>query len=122
MTRRRLSTRDRVRIFDAACGVCCFCGGTIDGTREAWDLHHAIELELGGEDDESNMLPSHAKCHRAHTAAHSAPTIAKAKRNEARNIGAKAPSSRPIPGGRNDPRKRKIGGGWEWRDGRADGR
>jgi hypothetical protein len=34
MTRRRMSTTRRARIFQAANGVCHICGEQIDGTRE----------------------------------------------------------------------------------------
>lgn len=90
--RRRLSQRDRVAMFYAANGMCCLCGGKISA-GQAWELHHVIELEMGGADDASNLAPAHDKCHRAHTSTYSVPAIAKAKRREARHLGVKRQSS-----------------------------
>lgn len=95
VTRKRWSTRQRAAFFRDLGGVCHLCGGKIDGVREAWDLSHDLPLELGGADDESNILLAHRKCHRAHTATVDIPTIAKAKRREAKHHGFKAPK-RPI--------------------------
>lgn len=92
MTRRvHISTRKRVALFAAKGGICHLCEGKVHVT-EAWDVSHVIPLELGGADNESNWDVAHRTCHRAHTAAVDVPTIAKAKRVEARHIGAKAPS------------------------------
>lgn len=90
MTRRRLSTKARVSIFTRANGICHLCGGKIT-PGEAWDVSHEIPLALGGADDESNMRPAHRKCHRAWTAEHDQPAIARAKRREAKHIGAHVP-------------------------------
>jgi len=76
MTRRSLSTRDRVKVFEAAKGVCHLCSLRIHPGEE-WDVSHAIPLAIGGADDFSNMLPAHRKCHRQHTATVDAPRIAK---------------------------------------------
>lgn len=86
--RKRLSTADRVRVFQAAGGVCHLCHGRIH-VGEAWDVSHEIPLALLGADDETNMRPAHRKCHRVHTATVDAPDIAKAKRREAKHVGAK---------------------------------
>lgn len=93
MTRRNLSTRDRVKVFNAAGGVCHLCGMKIDAGQE-WDVSHAIPLAIGGQDDFSNMLPAHRRCHRQHTAQNDAPRIAKTKRQYAMHIGAKQPAGR----------------------------
>lgn len=84
--RKRLSTRDRARIFAAAGGVCHICGGIIQA-GEAWEVSHPIPIALGGEDTDENRRPAHKKCHRALTAQEDIPRIAKAKRVEARHIG-----------------------------------
>lgn len=88
MTRKRLSPRDRLRIFEGAKGVCMFCNGRIK-PGEAWDISHATPLEMGGADDEANMFPAHRTCHRSHTAATDIPMIAKAKRRQMRHLGIK---------------------------------
>ncbi|MCO5092630.1 HNH endonuclease signature motif containing protein [Bosea sp. (in: a-proteobacteria)] len=82
-----LSTRDRLRIFTLHGGVCHFCGGRIQ-VGEAWDVSHDRPLALLGEDDDDNRKPAHRKCHRRHTAEVDQPAIAKAKRREARHLGA----------------------------------
>jgi 5-methylcytosine-specific restriction endonuclease McrA len=110
MTRRRMSTTRRARIFEAAGGICHICGQAIDGTREPWDADHVIPLEIGGDDTDDNLRPAHRACHADKTAGADIPAIAKAKRVRAKHIGAHQPRSR-LPGGRNDNLKRKIGGG-----------
>ena len=85
--RRSLTTAARVRIFQHNDGICHMCGGRI-GVGDAWDVSHEIPLELGGADDDTNMRPAHRACHRAHTAAVDIPDIARAKRREAKHLGA----------------------------------
>ncbi len=96
MSRKHLSTKERLRLFTLHAGTCHFCNGKIDGTREAWDISHEIPLELCGADDDVNRKPAHRKCHRAHTSAVDVPAIARAKRREAKHIGATKPK-RPWP-------------------------
>jgi 5-methylcytosine-specific restriction enzyme A len=91
VTRRSISTRERVRIFTKADGMCCLCGGKIDGTKERWIIEHIRPLGLLGEDGGDNLAPAHERC--AHAKTHG-PTgdialIAKAKRREAFHTGAK---------------------------------
>lgn len=105
MTRRRHSAKDRARIFADAGGVCHLCGGTIQ-TGEAWEIEHVIALELSGDDTDANKRPSHIKCHRAKTA-DDAGKIAKAKRNEARHIGAKRPKQQIKSAGFPKPEKER---------------
>lgn len=109
MARRRLSTRERARIFAAHGGRCHLCGGVIQA-GEGWDVSHDRPLALLGEDGGDNLKPAHRKCHRAHTAAVDIPTIAKAKRVEARHLGFKRPAgtikSRGFP---KAPKRREIG-------------
>lgn len=91
MSRRRMSTTRRVRIFEAAGGVCHICGGKIDATRERWDADHVIPLELSGDDSDDNLRPAHERCHRAKTSTEDVPRIAKAKRVRAKHLGAAKP-------------------------------
>jgi HNH endonuclease. len=93
MTRRRLSRTTRLSIFMAADGICHMCGGRIQA-GQAWDVSHVIPLALGGADDETNWRPAHRKCHRDHTAQTDIPAIARAKRREAKHLGAHAPAQR----------------------------
>lgn len=87
--RRSISAKERLRLFALHGGVCHICTGKIDATREAWEVSHDIPLELGGDDDEANRKLAHKKCHRALTAGTDIPNIAKAKRREIKNLGAK---------------------------------
>ena len=107
--RKHLSTRERLRLFTLHGGICHICKVKIDGARERWEISHEIAFEMGGADDDKNRKPAHYRCHREQTAKVDIPVIAKAKRREARYIGAKAPSQRPLPGGRNSKYKIKIG-------------
>lgn len=117
MTRRPISRTERVRIFEAARGICSICGEKIDGARERWDVSHEVPLALGGADDAGNMRPAHERCHRRHTAEVDAPAIAKAKRVRAKHIGARAQPIRPLPGGKKSQWKQTIANGWVRRDG-----
>jgi hypothetical protein len=93
MTRRSLSTRERLRLFMLHGGICHLCQGKII-VGDRWEISHDIPLELLGPDDDQNRKPAHYKCHRVHTAQVDIPNIAKAKRRYAANVGAIAkPSS-----------------------------
>ncbi len=111
MTRRHISTKARVAVFERHKETCHLCAGRINAGEE-WDISHAIPLAIGGADDESNWLPAHRKCHRLHTASVDAPRIAKTKRQYAAHIGAKAPSRNPLPGSKASGWKRKMNGEW----------
>lgn len=115
MSRRHISTTERVRIFAAAGGVCHLCGVDIRH-GEAWEVEHVIPLAMGGDDHGDNLQPAHVACHRAKTNGDLG-ALAKAKRVEARHIGAKAPSKTPLPGGKRSPWKRLMSGRIIRRDG-----
>ena len=106
--RRRISTRERVDIFNRNGGVCHLCNLRIDAGQE-WDVSHDTPLELGGDDEGDNLKPAHRRCHRHHTATVDVPVIRKAQRKEARHLGAKQ-SRNPLPFGRNSKLKRKLDG------------
>jgi len=106
--RRSLSRLARIRIFDAAKGLCHLCGQKIH-VGEKWDVEHVRALSLGGADDEENMRPAHYACHKIKTA-EEAPRKAKADRQRARHLGIKKPPIRPMPFGRKSPFKRKLDG------------
>lgn len=107
-TRRHISTTARVRIFERTGGVCHLCGGRIHA-GEQWDAEHPTALAMGGSDKEEDLRPAHAKCHRPKTAQDIA-DIARAKRREARHIGAKAPSRNPLPGSRASGIRKRFNG------------
>lgn len=108
MKRARLSTRDRLRIFEAHHGKCHLCSLKIQ-IGQKWDVSHPIALELGGADDDSNRAPAHTECHRAHTAMNDIPRIAKSRNVRARHVGAHV-SRHPMPCGRRSKFKKKISG------------
>ena len=91
MTRRRISTRERAKIFDAAQGLCHMCGLKIEAAQ-AWEVSHPIPIACGGADDATNHAPAHKTCHRVHTATVDAPLIAKVRRQRQAHIGAKQSS------------------------------
>lgn len=92
MTRRSMSTRRRLAIFQAADAICHLCGEKIDGTRERWEVEHPIPIAMGGSDDDADLRPAHVSCHARKTKA-DATAIAKAKRIAAKHGGAYRPRS-----------------------------
>ena len=92
-TRRKISTRERVKIFERNGGRCHLCSTTVQPGQE-WHVSHEIPLECGGADDDQNRKVAHATCHRSHTAKVDAPLIAKVKRQHAKHIGADAPKAK----------------------------
>lgn len=107
MTRRSLSPTRRLAIFLAADGLCHLCGQRIQ-VGERWDVEHPIPLALGGADDESNMSPAHVKCHAGKSAA-DAGDIARAKRREAKHLGAYR-SARPMDGSKASRWRKRMDG------------
>lgn len=110
--RRKLSTRERVRIFERAGGVCHLCGGRIQ-VGEAWEVEHVVALTRGGEDGGENLRPAHVKCHRRKTR-EDAKAAAKERRLYAKHRGADARRSR-FATARDGAFKQKIGGAIERR-------
>lgn len=109
MTRRSLSTRERVRLFELHGGRCYLCGGKIDGTREAWEVEHELPVALGGDESDENRKLAHVKCHKPKTA-EDVGRIRKADRERARHIGAKARPRNTIPGSRGTKWKKRLDG------------
>lgn len=109
MRRRSLTRLARVRIFDAAAGLCHLCGLKIHAeTGERWEVEHRKPLWLGGADEESNMAPAHVICHAAKSS--SERTIkAKGDRVRAKYLGARRTKYR-WPAGKDSPLKKKISG------------
>lgn len=105
--RRNLSPKARLSIFLASGGICHLCGRKIE-PGEGWELEHVIPLAMGGEDAPANMQPAHAKCHKAKTR-DDVGNIARAKRREARHLGAYRPK-RLIPGSKGTGLRKHIDG------------
>jgi len=103
----------RAKIFDAHDGICHICRQKIQ-VGEKWEIEHVIALEISRDDSDENKAPAHTSCHRKKTRS-DAKNIAKAKRVRAKHIGAHK-SKNPMPGSRNHPLKKKVGGGVVRRD------
>lgn len=93
--RRSLSPLQRLKIFEAAKGVCHLCEQRIQ-VGQAWEVEHVRPLALGGSDDESNMRPAHKACHKDKTKTDAA-SWSKAKRVKAKLYGIKRRSSLSHP-------------------------
>jgi 5-methylcytosine-specific restriction endonuclease McrA len=109
MTRRRLSTRERARLFDLHGGVCHICGFKI-GPDDVWQVEHVIPWAMTRDDSDENRKPAHDRCHKPKTKVDFA-QIAKAKRLEAKQKGTFARKSR-LPGSRDSGWKQKVTGEW----------
>ncbi len=106
--RRKLTPHRRLKVWERTGGVCVVCDSRIDGVRKRWIAEHIRALELGGEDDLSNMGPAHEACAFTKTQDDHRRT-AQAKRQKIRHLGAEA-SKRPLPFGRASPWKRTLSG------------
>jgi len=106
--RRRISTRERVDIFNRNGGICHLCSMKIDAGQE-WDVSHDTPLEMGGADEGDNLKPAHRRCHRHHTATVDVPVIRKTQRKEAKHLGARK-SARPIPGSKASGIRKRMSG------------
>lgn len=83
-SRSRMTKAKRVRVFDAAKGICHLCGLPIR-IGEQWEVEHVKPLWCSGADDESNMAPAHLDCHATKTKAEAAPR-AKTNAQRAKHI------------------------------------
>jgi 5-methylcytosine-specific restriction protein A len=105
--RKNLSSKQRLQMFVDAKGICCVCGGKIDGVRDAW-IEHINPLWLNGDNSAPNMQPAHIKCAKAKTAGE-ATDRAKGKRIAEKHYGARK-SARPMPGSRASGWRKKMNG------------
>jgi 5-methylcytosine-specific restriction endonuclease McrA len=95
--RRSLNKKQIVELFHRDNGACCICGGKIT-TSDKWEDvdrsqiidEHETPLALGGTNEMSNRGLAHLICAKGKTK-HDIGNIAKAKRIEAKHIGAKRP-------------------------------
>ena len=86
--KRKAPTRlQRVKIFDAAGGVCHICTRPIR-PGESWDADHLEPREITGSDALDGYRPAHTSCHREKTAAVDLPKITKARRVRSKHLGA----------------------------------
>jgi 5-methylcytosine-specific restriction protein A len=93
MTRRKRTALQRSKLFLEHKGICHLCGNKIQN-NERWDLDHVIALELTRDDSDQNLRPAHVNCHKLKTKG-DFKSISKAKRIEAKHLGARPPSKWP---------------------------
>lgn len=96
--RRAMPPLRRLRVFEAARGVCILCEQRIKA-GDSWTVEHRVALGLGGEDVDDNCGPAHEACRRLKDKTDVA-SIAKAKRMKAKHFSIKRPTSfrKPPPG------------------------
>lgn len=101
MTKRRsLSPLQRLKIFEAAKGVCHLCGQKIQGhAGEKWEVEHIIPLAMLGTNDADNLAPAHVACHSTKSKT-DAGRLSKTLRQRAKHLGAAKPRGfrKPPPG------------------------
>jgi hypothetical protein len=105
--RKTLTAKQKLKLFVDHGGICCVCGGKIDGVHEAWD-EHINPLWRGGTNDTDNRGVAHAKCARAKTS-HEAGEKARGEKAAERHFGSKNTRT-PMPGSRASKFKRKMNG------------
>jgi 5-methylcytosine-specific restriction protein A len=99
----------RLRVFDRDKGVCqCGCTRKIRA-GDKWETDHRKAIINGGENRETNLHTLLEQCHDTKSKADVA-TKSETYHMRARHLGLKKPRN-PLPGGKNSPWKRKIGGG-----------
>lgn len=89
--RKPLTTKQRVEQFQKHKGKCCICGLQIM-VGAKWIDEHELALELLGSNDMANRGIAHLDCAKAKTKIDMG-LIAKAKRRQAKHIGAKRKSN-----------------------------
>lgn len=109
MTRREFPARVKVAAFERAGGACEGCGARLTVGKYHYD--HDTPDGLGGAPTLENCRVLCTVCHADKTRGTDVPQIARAKRREARHLGARS-SSRPLPGGRDSPWKKTFSHGW----------
>lgn len=105
--RREFSSKIKVAAFRRADGRCEKCSVRLSVGKFAYD--HRIPDAMGGEPTLDNCEVLCTACHSAKTRTVDVPRIAKARRQAAKHIGIKRPSSF---------RKPPEGSRWDWRLGR----
>ena len=113
MTRRHLSRRETVAVFDAAGGVCRICAQAITAGQR-WHVDHIKPLWLGGADELANMAPLHDRCHMSKTAIE-ARDRAKGNRVRQKHLGIPKRKARPLPGTIASGWRHRMSGKWERR-------
>ena len=119
MARKPLTPKQKLKMFVENDGVCCVCGGKIDGIREAWDElsleefkalkvidEHVNPLWRNGTNEPVNRKPAHERCARIKTS-EEATQRAKIEEVAERHFGAKRGT---MPGSRGSKFKKLMSG------------
>lgn len=104
--RGNLSKRTKLQIFEREKGLCALCRCQVYPGRFIFE--HMRALELGGEDDPSNIRLTCSACAKEKTRDDHA-RAAKAKRVKSRHLGLHQ-SAKPLPFGRNSRLKKRMDG------------
>lgn len=107
MSRREFPAKVKVLAFRRANGHCESCTAFLRVGKFHYD--HVNPDAMTGEPTLENCRVLCLACHSAKTRG-DITKISRAKRREAKHIGAKAPSRHPLPGGKRSPWKIKING------------
>lgn len=108
MTRHEFPRKVKVAAFEQSGGLCDKCTAELFPGNIEYD--HRVPVAMGGESTLENCEVLCKSCHKAKSAGADIPNIARAKRREAKHIGAKARSARPLPGGKGSKWKKKLTG------------
>ena len=98
----------KVAAYRLCQGRCEGCTAPLLPGRFQYD--HRLPVAMGGASSLDNCEVLCSACHGAKTCERDIPTIAKSNRVRNKFIGAKTPSRRPLPGGRNSKYKIKLDG------------
>jgi 5-methylcytosine-specific restriction enzyme A len=107
MSRREFPARVKIAAYERCSGACEGCGARLTVGKFHYD--HDTPDGLGGEPTLENCRVLCWACHAVKTRTGDVPAIAKAKRREAKFLGAKT-SRTPMPFGRQSKFKRKLNG------------
>lgn len=107
MTRLEFSRSTRDQGNDRCAGKCEMCDMPFNGKRR--EFHHILAANDGGDNTLENMLVLCVGCHKPLTRAYTI-ELRKAERIHSKHNGAMKPTSRPMPGGRNSPLRKKMDG------------
>lgn len=113
MARREFTAAVKVARFKHCGRKCEGCGAHLTVGKFAYD--HDDADGLTGKPTFENCRVLCLGCHSVKTRTIDIPRIAKAKRREARHLGAKAKSSRPMPGSKASGIRKRMDGTVEWR-------
>ncbi len=106
--RQEFPKRVKLQAWERANGKCEGCGALL--RPGSFDYDHTLPDTMGGEPTLDNCKVLCRGCHDQKTFKSDIPIIAKSNRVLARHAGIKRQSSRPLPGGRKSPWRKKMNG------------